>query len=107
YYIEDEDSIYGWMEIEDNNQLKPLDELDINSIHSEYQQPPPSGNLERRTIPKNWDGMKGSWLNKDDPIENFFMEHFDEDFQQMNNCSNHLPYYKINTDFLFNVSAVS
>jgi trypanothione synthetase/amidase len=107
YYIEDEDQMYGWMEIEDDNQLKPLDELGIDNIHPQYQQPPAAGKLERRTIPGKYDGTKGSWLNKDDPAEKFFMDHYGEDLQQVNNWSENLPYYKINPDFLLNTNAVS
>jgi len=107
YFIEDEDPVYGWMEIEDNNQLKPLDELGVNSIHSEYQQPPSMGKIERSTIPRKYDDIKGDWLNKDDPAEKFFMEHYAENHQRVNNCSEDLPYYKMNVDFLLNTSEVS
>jgi hypothetical protein len=36
YYIDDEDPIYGWMEIENNDELQPLDEADIANILEEY-----------------------------------------------------------------------
>jgi hypothetical protein len=36
YYIDDEDKIYGWMVIENDDQLKPFDELDKESIHQQY-----------------------------------------------------------------------
>jgi trypanothione synthetase/amidase len=107
YYIEDEDEIYGWMEIEDNNQLKPLDELGINAILSQYKQSPPVGKLERRTIPKKDNDIKTDWLNKENPAENFFMQLYGKDPQQINNFSEHVPYYKINSDFLFNVGEAS
>ncbi|CAF1007722.1 unnamed protein product [Adineta steineri] len=32
YYIDDRFGIYGWMEVQDDNQLKPLDEAMINII---------------------------------------------------------------------------
>jgi len=32
YYIEDQYEVYGWMEIDDNKQLKPLDELTATKI---------------------------------------------------------------------------
>jgi glutathionylspermidine synthase len=107
YYIEDEDPIYGWMEIEDDHQLKPLDESGIQTIHSQYQQPPPTGKMERCTIPQKHVGTKDSWLNKDDPAEAFFMEHYSKDFERVNNCSGLLSYYKINFDFVLNIATVS
>ncbi|CAF0759103.1 unnamed protein product [Rotaria sp. Silwood1] len=36
YYIDDEDPIYGWMEIENNDELKPFDESNINNILQKY-----------------------------------------------------------------------
>ncbi len=32
YFIEDEDPIFGWMTVEDNNQTKPLDQATIDAI---------------------------------------------------------------------------
>jgi len=107
YYIEDEDEIYGWMAIEDNNQLKSLDQLDLNTILSQYQEPPPKGKIERSTVPRKTDSTNISWLNKDDPAEKFFLEHYGEKFEKLNNSSSNLPYYKINFDFLLNVGAAS
>ena len=107
YFIEDEDPIYGWMEIEDNNQLKPLDELDINAIHSDYQQSPPMGKIERHTVPQKQEGTNGDWLDENNPAENFFIQRYGKDPQQINLSSGHLPYYKINSDFLLNVGESS
>jgi hypothetical protein len=36
YYIDDEDPIYGWMEIENNHELTPFDEANIANILEEY-----------------------------------------------------------------------
>ena len=36
YYIEDEDPIYGWMEIENEEQLTPFDEANIANILEQY-----------------------------------------------------------------------
>jgi trypanothione synthetase/amidase len=107
YFIEDEDPIEGWMEIEDINQLKPLDQLDINTIDSQYQQPQPAGKMERCIIPYKSDNSKGPWLNKDDPAEKFFMEQFGENLQRASNSVDDLPYYKINPDLLMNIGTVS
>jgi hypothetical protein len=35
YYIEDSYRIYGWMEVQDNNQLKPLDKATANIISAQ------------------------------------------------------------------------
>ena len=34
YYIRDRFNIYGWMEVQDNNQLKPLDDATIEEIEA-------------------------------------------------------------------------
>lgn len=39
YYIEDEDKIFGWMEIEDHDELKPFDEAHKDQILAKYLQP--------------------------------------------------------------------
>ncbi|CAF0793765.1 unnamed protein product [Adineta ricciae] len=36
YYIDDEDPIYGWMEIENNDELQPFDEANIANILENY-----------------------------------------------------------------------
>ncbi|CAF3894095.1 unnamed protein product [Adineta steineri] len=36
YYIDDEDPIYGWMEIENNDELQPFDEANIANILEKY-----------------------------------------------------------------------
>ncbi|CAF1100836.1 unnamed protein product [Rotaria sordida] len=107
YYVEDEDPIYGWMEIEDNNQLIPLDELGTNSIHPQYQAPPPPGKMERCIIPQKYDSIEVSWLNKEDAAEKFFIENYIKYFQRVDNSSAYLPYYTINPDLLLNVGAAS
>jgi trypanothione synthetase/amidase len=39
YYIEDEDPIYGWMEIEDSDQLQPFNESNGIKILQQYIEP--------------------------------------------------------------------
>ena len=43
YYIDDEDSMYGWIEIEDNGQLQPFDESDKDKILRQYIHQQPTG----------------------------------------------------------------
>ena len=39
YYIDDEDKLFGWMEIEDNGALKPFEETEKEKILAKYLQP--------------------------------------------------------------------
>lgn len=107
YFIEDEDQLYGWMEIDDKNQLKTLEDLGIHSIHSQYVQIPPPGKFHRSTIERKTEGINRSWLNQDDPVENYFLQLHGDDPQNISNYPTELPFYKINFDFLLNVSEVS
>ncbi|CAF3882401.1 unnamed protein product [Adineta steineri] len=107
YYVEDKEQISGWMETEDNDQLKPLDELDTNAILLQYQQPQPAGKITRCVISQKYDDTRKIWLNKDVPVEKFFLEQYDEIMKRMDNYSEQLPYYKINADLLFNIGTVS
>ena len=95
------------MEIEDNHQLKPLDELGIDANQAQYQESPSVGKLERRIIPKKHADINNGWLNKDNPVENFFHSTSGDDPQQINNNSEQMPYYTINSDFLLNVDEIS
>jgi hypothetical protein len=47
YYIDDEDKLYGWMEIEDNGQLQPFDESNKDQILRQYIDSQPIGIFER------------------------------------------------------------
>ncbi|CAF1983791.1 unnamed protein product, partial [Rotaria magnacalcarata] len=46
YFIDDVDPIYGWMEIENNDQLESFDESNIDLILDKYRNPPPQGIFE-------------------------------------------------------------
>ncbi|UJR16808.1 hypothetical protein I4U23_003707 [Adineta vaga] len=108
YYLEDEDPMHGWMEIEDDkNELKPLDESVINMIHPQYKQRLPIGKFERRVSPEKTTDIKDSWLDENNSAEKFYIEHFRKHFEQINHSSNHLLYYKINVDFLLTIAETS
>jgi hypothetical protein len=47
YYIDDQDKIYGWMEIEDNGQLQPFDESNKDKILEKYIYREPIGIFAR------------------------------------------------------------
>jgi hypothetical protein len=56
YYIDDIDKLYGWMEIEDNDQLQPFDESNKDKILEQYISRQPFGIFQR---------LFGSNKNKD------------------------------------------
>lgn len=107
FYIEDEDPIYGWMEIDDTNELTTLDQIDLDNIHSQYKQTPPHGKIDRCSYPKQIDSTKDFWLNPNEPTEKYFLEHFGENLTKTNSSSETFPYYKINMDFLMTTAATS
>ena len=45
YYIDDEDKLFGWMEIENNEELQPFNESDKEKILAKYLQPQSVGVL--------------------------------------------------------------
>ena len=47
YYIDDNDKIYGWMEIQDDGQLQPFNESDKDKILQQYIYRQPIGIFER------------------------------------------------------------
>ena len=107
YYIEDEDPLYGWMEIDDNNQLEPFSDTTVSAIHHKYKKAQLIGNMERCLIVYKSDDAATPWLSKDDPAENFFMKLYGEQLQRANSCPENLPYYKVNQDLLFSVGSAS
>lgn len=47
YYIDDKHKIYGWMEIEDNDELQPFDEIHKDKILQQYIYREPIGIFQR------------------------------------------------------------
>jgi glutathionylspermidine synthase len=84
YYIEDYYNVYGWMVIENNDQLKPLNQ----SILQKYQQSKPIGKLEHCFISNE---------NFDLYNEKLLIQSNDKD----------RSYYKADEDFLLNISSTS
>ncbi|CAF1451902.1 unnamed protein product [Rotaria sordida] len=97
YYIEDYYNVYGWMEIENNHQLKPLDESNINLVLQKYQQSKPIGELKRCFI-----------LNKtfDHDYSSVDINNGKEKFLIQSNNKN-VFYYQANEDFVVNISNTS
>lgn len=90
YYIEDYYNIYGWLEIENNDQLKPLDQSNIHQILLKYKKSRPAGNVE---LCFNLDTN----LDIDNQNENLSMKVKD----------NQRCYYKADEDFHINISNTS
>ena len=106
YYIEDEHEVYGWMEIEDLEQLEPLDEGKLDFILKQYQQIDPIGTLERYTISnKNSQQFSLAWLNENDPAEKLYAENYAEDLLRRD--TNTFPYYKADQDLFLNIASAS
>ncbi|CAF3925438.1 unnamed protein product [Rotaria sp. Silwood1] len=98
YYIEDYENAYGWMEIENNNQLEPLDESNIKLILAKYQHPQPVGELQRRVILNKAKDYVYSLFDIDNRKEKFLIQCDDDD---------DVCYYQANEDFFVNISSTS
>jgi glutathionylspermidine synthase len=105
YYIEDEHEIYGWMEIENSEQLEPLDENKLDLILKQYQHTNPMGTLERCTIPNKTSQLTLSWLNENDNAEKLYMKSYAQDLLRTD--TNTFPYYKADQDLLLNIANIS
>ncbi|CAF3771779.1 unnamed protein product [Rotaria sordida] len=106
YYIEDDENVItGWMEIEDNHQLEPLDESNLDVILKQYQQQRPMGTLERCMIPNKTFELKDGWLDKNCPAEKYFIDINGEDVARVD--ADYLPYYKIDNYLLFHIGTAS
>ncbi|CAF0988295.1 unnamed protein product [Didymodactylos carnosus] len=107
YYIEDEDEVFGWIEIENGNQLQPLDESKMDIILKHYQRLQPIGKMQRRCISSTTITLGRSWLNMDDPAEKLFIEMFGEDIVRVNTSPENVPYYQIDHDLLLSIGSTS
>lgn len=105
YYIEDEHEVFGWMEIDDIEQLEPLDERKLDLILKQYQQDDPIGTLERCVIPNKNSQIPLSWLNENDPAETFYANTYAEDLLRRD--TNTFPFYKADQDFFLNIASTS
>ncbi|CAF0870316.1 unnamed protein product [Rotaria sordida] len=105
YYIDDEHEVFGWMTIEDSENLEPLDETKLDLILKQYQQTNSIGTLERCIVPNKNSHLTFSWLNENDKAENLFMNLYGNDLIRTD--TNTLPYYKANQDLLLNIGGVS
>ncbi|CAF1356353.1 unnamed protein product [Rotaria magnacalcarata] len=92
-------NIYGWMEIENNDQLRSLNESNINLILEKYRQPKEISGLNRCIAPhKVFDDM--SVLYSMDI--NYQNEKCSMKFNANDRC-----YYQANDDFFIHISSIS
>ncbi|CAF3707941.1 unnamed protein product [Rotaria sp. Silwood1] len=106
YYIEDDEGIItGWMEIEDNHQLEPLNESNLDVILKQYQHQRLAGTLERCMISNKTFESKDSWLDKNCPAEKYFIDIHGENIARTD--TDYLPYYKIDNYLLFHIGTAS
>jgi trypanothione synthetase/amidase len=97
YYIEDNDSIYGWMEIESNDQLQPLNQSNTKLILKKYQQSKSIGKLERCHISnKTIDGNYSFFFANDRKRKSCMLTNYTDGL-----------YYKADEDFFVNISNTS
>lgn len=105
YYIEDEHEVYGWIEIEDIEQLEPLDERKLDLILKQYQQDDPIGTFERCVIPNKNSQLPLAWLNENDPAEKFYADTYAGDLLRRD--TNTFPFYKADQNFFLNIASAS
>jgi glutathionylspermidine synthase len=86
YYIEDKYTIFGWMEIENNSQLQPLNQTDINLILKKYQQSKPIGKLDRCYI----SNCSSLCLTHSNVIDGLYYKANEDFFVNISNTSNQL-----------------
>ena len=105
YYLQDEDVILGWMEIDDHNELQPLDESRLDLIMPKYQEAVPMGHLERCSITDKSFHSINSWLDTSDPAEKFFVDLFGPELIRADTDT--LPYYRVDQDLLLSIGTTS
>jgi trypanothione synthetase/amidase len=105
YYIKDEDDICGWIEIDDNDELIPLDETKLDSILKQYQEAKPIGTLKRCSITdKSFHSIK-NWLNEDNSAEKYFMQLYGPDLIRADTDT--LPYYEVDQELTLSIGSTS
>ena len=105
YLIKDDDDICGWIEIDDNDELQPLDETKLHLILKQYQDARPCGVLERVSVTdKSFHSIK-NWLNEDDPAEKYFIQLYGPDLIRADTDT--LPYYRIDQELTLNIGSTS
>jgi trypanothione synthetase/amidase len=105
YLIKDEDEICGWIEIDDNDELEPLDETKLDLILKQYQENKPIGSLQRCSITDKSFHSINNWLNGEDPAEKYFIQLYGPDLIRADTDT--LPYYKIDQELTLTIGSTS
>ena len=105
YYLEDKDPILGWIEIEDQNDIQPLDQTKLELILDKYKEIPKIGHLERCSITDKSFHNINSWLDTNDPAEKFFVDLFGPELIRADTDT--LPYYCVDQDLLLSIGTIS
>ena len=94
YYIEDYYPVYGWLEIERDDQLEPFDESKCSSILEKYTSSPPVGTLARFSILNETFDWDESSFDVYERMEAFLVNARNEDH----------AYYQADEHLLVNIS---
>ena len=105
YLLKDEDDIVGWIEIDDNDELQPLDETKLHLILKEYQENKPIGTLDRCSITDKSFHSIANWLNEEDPAEKYFVQLYGSELIRADTDT--LPYYKIDQELTLTIGSTS
>ncbi|CAF0718212.1 unnamed protein product [Adineta steineri] len=105
YYIQDEDNICGWIEIDDNNELQPLDETKLDLILKEYQAAKPFGTLKRLSKTDKAFHSYEHWLDENNPAEKYFMSLYGPNLIRADTDT--LPYYKVDQALALSIGSTS
>ena len=105
YYLNDTETILGWMEIDDHGELQPLDDTRLDLILKKYQEDKPVGSLERCSITDKSFHTITSWLDDKDPVEKYFIDLFGPDLIRADTDT--LPYYKVDQDLMLSIGSTS
>jgi len=105
FYLEDDHEILGWMEIDDQQELKPLEDQHLDLIQTKYRESFPPGTLERCSITDKSFHSINSWLDTTDPAEKYFVDLFGPELIRADTDT--LPYYRVDQDLLLGIGTTS
>jgi trypanothione synthetase/amidase len=105
YFMTDEDEIIGWIEIDDNDELQPLDETKLDLILKQYQEAKPIGTLERCSITDKSFHSINNWLDESDPAEQYFIKLYGPELIRADTDT--LPYYKVDQELTLSIGSTS
>ncbi|CAF5194173.1 unnamed protein product, partial [Rotaria magnacalcarata] len=105
YFIKDDDELCGWIEIDDNDELEPLDENKLHLILDQYRETKPVGTLKRCSVTDKSFHSINNWLNEEDPAEKYFIKLYGPDLIRADTDT--LPYYEVDQNLTLSVGSTS